>query len=272
MRAGSSRRREPLAAQPSASRGLLVGCGDGALRGVVGEESLGRLAPFDEDVLHAEASAEPAGGRRRSRANRPCPVECPRCNLRAPEASNSSTPAGVDAARLREVERPDLGQASEGRRPAGPRGALRAASADGGEARPPDPSRPRGRARRDPGVAREGVHEDRAVPRRVPVRDVAAPARREHVPGRDRATAARGSRSPTIVQAAPAGEVSDRDELRACLLELPEAQARVVVLKDALGYSFEEISAASGMPVGTAKCYAHRARNSLRARLEEHVA
>jgi RNA polymerase sigma-70 factor (ECF subfamily) len=77
---------------------------------------------------------------------------------------------------------------------------------------------------------------------------------------------------PDDLTAAPAGDVGDRDELRACLLELPPAQARVVVLKDALGYSFEEISAASGMPVGTAKCYAHRARNSLRERLEERVA
>ena len=78
---------------------------------------------------------------------------------------------------------------------------------------------------------------------------------------------------PDGVQAAPAAEVSDRDELRACLLELPEAQARVVVLKDALGYSFAEIAAASGMPVGTAKCYAHRARAGLRARLtDEHAA
>ena len=37
-------------------------------------------------------------------------------------------------------------------------------------------------------------------------------------------------------------------------------QARVVVLKDALDWSFEEISSRSGMPVGTAKCYAHRGR------------
>jgi DNA-directed RNA polymerase specialized sigma24 family protein len=44
------------------------------------------------------------------------------------------------------------------------------------------------------------------------------------------------------------------------------------VLKDALGYSFQEIAAASGMPVGTAKCYAHRARNTLRAKLEEDAA
>jgi DNA-directed RNA polymerase specialized sigma24 family protein len=30
---------------------------------------------------------------------------------------------------------------------------------------------------------------------------------------------------------------------------------------------FEAISEATGLPVGTAKCYAHRGRNSLRARL-----
>jgi RNA polymerase sigma-70 factor (ECF subfamily) len=49
---------------------------------------------------------------------------------------------------------------------------------------------------------------------------------------------------------------SDLAELRAelgrCLAELAPAQAKVVVMKDALGLSFEEISAAAGMPVGTA--------------------
>jgi RNA polymerase sigma-70 factor (ECF subfamily) len=65
----------------------------------------------------------------------------------------------------------------------------------------------------------------------------------------------------------PERDLGTRDELRTCLLELPPDQARVVVLKDALGYSFEEIARASGMPVGTAKCYAHRGRNRLRARL-----
>jgi len=59
-----------------------------------------------------------------------------------------------------------------------------------------------------------------------------------------------------------------RLELGRCLAELPAAQATVVALKDAFDVSFEEISAATGMPVGTAKCYAHRARRSLRARLE----
>jgi RNA polymerase sigma-70 factor, ECF subfamily len=58
-----------------------------------------------------------------------------------------------------------------------------------------------------------------------------------------------------------------RGELNRCLAELPPDQARVVVLKDALGLSFEEISAESGMPVGTAKCYAHRGRSNLRGKL-----
>jgi RNA polymerase sigma-70 factor, ECF subfamily len=58
-----------------------------------------------------------------------------------------------------------------------------------------------------------------------------------------------------------------RTELSRCLAELAPDQARVVVLKDALGLSFEEISVAAGMPVGTAKCYAHRGRNRLRGSL-----
>jgi RNA polymerase sigma-70 factor (ECF subfamily) len=62
-----------------------------------------------------------------------------------------------------------------------------------------------------------------------------------------------------------------RADLRDGLAELPEAQARVLVLKDALGFSFEEISAASGMPVGTAKCYAHRGRAAMRDLLQVEV-
>ena len=58
-----------------------------------------------------------------------------------------------------------------------------------------------------------------------------------------------------------------RSELGAQLASISSSQARVVVLKDAFDYSFEEISHVAGMPVGTAKCYAHRARASLRDRL-----
>jgi RNA polymerase sigma-70 factor (ECF subfamily) len=63
-----------------------------------------------------------------------------------------------------------------------------------------------------------------------------------------------------------------RHELAAELASLSHEQASVVVLKDALGFSFAEISARSGMPVGTAKCYAHRARAGLRARLTDDAA
>jgi RNA polymerase sigma-70 factor (ECF subfamily) len=58
-----------------------------------------------------------------------------------------------------------------------------------------------------------------------------------------------------------------RRELGRCLADLPAAQATVVALKDAFDATFEEISQATGLPVGTAKCYAHRGRNGLRERL-----
>lgn len=60
-----------------------------------------------------------------------------------------------------------------------------------------------------------------------------------------------------------------RAELGACLAKIAPAQAKVVVLKDAFDYSFEEIAGSEGMPVGTAKCYAHRARNGLRSEIEQ---
>ena len=63
-----------------------------------------------------------------------------------------------------------------------------------------------------------------------------------------------------------------RQALATELASLSHEQASVVVLKDALGFSFAEISARSGMPVGTAKCYAHRARAGLRARLTDDAA
>jgi RNA polymerase sigma-70 factor, ECF subfamily len=59
-----------------------------------------------------------------------------------------------------------------------------------------------------------------------------------------------------------------RRELCDSLAGISPEQAQVIVLKDALGYTFEEIAAAAGMPVGTAKCHAHRGRNRLRKRLE----
>jgi RNA polymerase sigma factor (sigma-70 family) len=60
-----------------------------------------------------------------------------------------------------------------------------------------------------------------------------------------------------------------RRELCDSLAEISAREAQVIVLKDALGYSFEEIAQAAGMPVGTAKCHAHRGRNRMRERLED---
>ena len=58
-----------------------------------------------------------------------------------------------------------------------------------------------------------------------------------------------------------------RRELGRRLAELPPAQATVVALKDAFDVGFAEISEVTGLPVGTAKCYAHRGRASLREQL-----
>jgi RNA polymerase sigma-70 factor (ECF subfamily) len=84
---------------------------------------------------------------------------------------------------------------------------------------------------------------------------------------------AEDERVSTEPDPAAAADLSElRRELGAGLAGLSKEQASVVVLKDALGFSFAEISARSGMPVGTAKCYAHRARAGLRARLSKNQA
>ena len=75
----------------------------------------------------------------------------------------------------------------------------------------------------------------------------------------------RPSRDGDPLLAATASET--RRELGRCLAELPLAQAKVVAMKDFLDVGFAEIASATGLPVGTAKCYAHRGRASLRERL-----
>ena len=69
-----------------------------------------------------------------------------------------------------------------------------------------------------------------------------------------------------------AGNSELRRELCTALADVSPEQAQVVLLKDALGYSFEEIASAAGMPVGTAKCHAHRGRARLSERLEDNAA
>jgi RNA polymerase sigma-70 factor (ECF subfamily) len=75
----------------------------------------------------------------------------------------------------------------------------------------------------------------------------------------------RPARDGDPVSALAAAET--RRELGRCLAELPPAQATVVAMKDFLDVGFAEIASATGLPIGTAKCYAHRGRASLRERL-----
>ena len=79
-----------------------------------------------------------------------------------------------------------------------------------------------------------------------------------------------GASPPTATRRARSRASETRRELGRCLAELPAAQAQVVALKDAFDVPFEEISAATGLPVGTAKCYAHRGRDGMRERLSAH--
>lgn len=66
-----------------------------------------------------------------------------------------------------------------------------------------------------------------------------------------------------------AGMSELRRELCDSLAGISAREAQVIVLKDAMGYSFDEIAEAAGMPVGTAKCHAHRGRARLREKLED---
>ncbi|MDE3026174.1 MAG: sigma-70 family RNA polymerase sigma factor [Acidobacteriota bacterium] len=77
------------------------------------------------------------------------------------------------------------------------------------------------------------------------------------------------SAGPAADPVREAGMSELRRELCDSLAGISPREAQVIVLKDAMGYSFEEIAEAAGMPVGTAKCHAHRGRARLRRKLEE---
>jgi RNA polymerase sigma-70 factor (ECF subfamily) len=61
-----------------------------------------------------------------------------------------------------------------------------------------------------------------------------------------------------------------RRDLAQGLARLTAEQRRVVILRDGLGLSYEEIGRLVRIPVGTAKSYVHRGRDRLRHRLQEH--
>lgn len=62
-----------------------------------------------------------------------------------------------------------------------------------------------------------------------------------------------------------------RRDLADAFARLSPDQRAVVVLRDVLDLSYEDVALAARIPVGTAKCYVHRGRERLRGRLEEHA-
>ena len=84
---------------------------------------------------------------------------------------------------------------------------------------------------------------------------------------------------PLILEEGATGEESDpsslaalvdlRNDLREALLRLSPKQRAAVVLRDSFGLPYTEVARLVRIPVGTAKCYVHRARARIRAHLEE---
>jgi RNA polymerase sigma-70 factor, ECF subfamily len=60
-----------------------------------------------------------------------------------------------------------------------------------------------------------------------------------------------------------------RRDLADALARLSPKQRAAVVLRDSFGLSYAEIARVARIPVGTAKCYVHRARARVKAHLEE---
>jgi RNA polymerase sigma-70 factor (ECF subfamily) len=70
----------------------------------------------------------------------------------------------------------------------------------------------------------------------------------------------------------PAGTATAREDvvrLRRAIAELDPEQREALVLREFQGLSYEEIATALGIPVGTVRSRLFRARDALRARLEE---
>jgi len=60
-----------------------------------------------------------------------------------------------------------------------------------------------------------------------------------------------------------------RRDVAEALARLSPKQRAAVVLRDSFGLSYAEIARVASIPVGTAKCYVHRARANVKAHLEE---
>ena len=100
---------------------------------------------------------------------------------------------------------------------------------------------------------------------------------------RDVARSAALRRSEELADDLPENEAFDSDparlaalgELRRELVDqlsrLSPDQRRLVLMRDGLGLSYEEIARRARVPVGTAKCYVHRGRERLRVGMAEYA-
>jgi RNA polymerase sigma factor (sigma-70 family) len=98
---------------------------------------------------------------------------------------------------------------------------------------------------------------------RVLVRECYRLARKER-----RRVDVEGQVRPITETADPSHQQALRDELERGFAKLPVDQRTVLVLHHYVGYSFPEIAAALGIPVGTAKSRVHRATITMRAALQ----
>jgi RNA polymerase sigma-70 factor, ECF subfamily len=96
---------------------------------------------------------------------------------------------------------------------------------------------------------------------------------------RDRMAFQRARRTEPLLEEPMPGDDADpwrlaaladlRRDLAEALARLSPKQRAAVVLRDSFGLSYAEISRVARIPVGTAKCYVHRARARVKAHLEE---
>jgi RNA polymerase sigma factor (sigma-70 family) len=103
-------------------------------------------------------------------------------------------------------------------------------------------------------------------------------AARAAIAARRRARASQERLSEIERQSAPLGEflsshdaealaVRRRELLRELLAELPEAQAETLALRIVMGYSMQEVAAATGAPVNTVRSRLRLAKEALRERI-----
>jgi RNA polymerase sigma-70 factor, ECF subfamily len=109
---------------------------------------------------------------------------------------------------------------------------------------------------------------------RIAVRTAVA-ARKRRVVRENRADSLEDDSTREVYAASPGEEAwaaRRRAALRSLLDELPEVQAETFALRIALGYSMQEVAAATGAPVNTVRSRLRLAKEALRKRIEQDPA